>query len=91
MTLLFLYVVVCLFFIGLVGCSQGTDMVEEERVEKSTITWIDKRPGECADKGPADGCAYWSAGRKECVVIMPKDSPDWLVAHEFRHCFGYGH
>jgi hypothetical protein len=79
--------------VWLLGCASGTNMVEVAKVDKTTITWLDRRPeGLCQQDGSiVAGCAYWSADYTRCTMILPKSSPDWLVAHEVRHCFGYSH
>lgn len=66
------------------------DMIETERVETVTITWKRAEPTAC---GPNEknGCAQWSDDRTRCVVTMRADSSDAIVAHEFKHCFGWEH
>lgn len=66
------------------------DMIETERVETVTITWKREVPTAC---GPQEknGCAQWSDDRTRCVVTMRADSSDAIVAHEFKHCFGWEH
>lgn len=84
-----LVLLVCLAFAG-VALYLWPDMYERQRVETVTITWKRAEPTEC---GPneKDGCAQWSDDRRHCVVTMPADSRDAVVAHEFKHCFGWEH
>jgi hypothetical protein len=64
----------------LTGCS---DMVLTNPRETTTITWVDRKCGHSA------GCALVMADR--CYVAMEREAPDWLVAHEMKHCFGFEH
>lgn len=36
-----------------------------------------------------DGCAVWKPAG--CEIYVPAGAPDWLVAHEEKHCNGYTH
>lgn len=66
------------------------DMYEAQRVDTVTITWVRAKPTACGPNED-DGCAQWSDDRKRCVVTMRADSSDAIVAHEFKHCFGWEH
>ena len=51
---------------------------------------------ECCRKGcgaveGAYGCARIYHEGNLCVIELPEDAPDWALAHEFKHCFGYVH
>ena len=74
----------------LTGCS---DLVKVAEPQAVTITWVRAKPTECGDAKNALGCAVTSPtyNARDCLIIMAEDSPDWVVAHEFRHCFGFKH
>lgn len=82
----------------LAGCANDKWMKEGVKVNKSTIEWVDKTPESCGSTIPSStlllhGCAaarYTSDGTN-CTLTMRRDSPDWLVAHEMKHCFGFIH
>lgn len=75
----------------LIGCTPLMTKVSEP--QRISITWVRMLPVECGSVKEALGCAITNDtyDYPECLIIMPEDSPDWLVAHEFRHCFGYKH
>ena len=70
------------------GC---TTMTQAAKVDTSTVTWLKQKPTECGGKPQSQGCAWSSADYKRCVITMPVDAPDWVVAEEFKHCFGFEH
>jgi hypothetical protein len=67
------------------GC---TGMVKERDVATTEITWIRKAPVNCGGE-MRDGCAVTRG--PACFIYMDEDAPDFIIAHEFRHCFGYKH
>jgi len=91
-------VVVAAVSIG--GCEYVTpgaalnQQVAGKPIEHSIITWKDEQPREC---GPlvngVSGCASvisLNDGKTTvCTITLPKNSQDWLVAHELKHCFGW--
>ena len=74
----------------LAGCA--SDLVKVSEPQAVTITWVRVDPVTCGAV-KALGCAVTSPtyDARDCLIIMPEDSPDWVVAEEFRHCFGYMH
>jgi len=84
----------------LAGCERVTPeqalnrQVPGKNIEHSIITWTDAAPTVCGDLiGGVSGCAnvnfLGDSKTTACVITLPKSSPDWLVAHEFRHCYGF--
>lgn len=78
------------------SCALFIDRMDppKDEVRRVTIEWRRVTPTECGDlrQGPLSllyGCAtnYGSI----CVIEVPENAPDWLIAHEFKHCFGYSH
>lgn len=70
------------------GCS---GMVKTVDVATTLVHWDKRKPVECDGWLDANGCATRINNYAACIVTMPEDSPDWLIAHEFRHCFGFEH
>jgi len=75
----------------IVGCA--SDMVRKKTVDVATIHWIRATPEKCGGEAlqgrTLHGCAkVFPSG---CVLTMAEDAPDWLVAHEVKHCFGWDH
>ena len=63
-------------------------------IEASIITWTDAQPKECgAFANGVSGCASvisLNDGKTTvCTITLPKNSQDWLIAHEIKHCFGW--
>jgi hypothetical protein len=77
--------VLCACVMLLSGCS---GLVKQAEVSSTLVLWQRKVPTGC---GNAVGCAFRTQNFENCVIQMPEDSPDWVIAHEFRHCFGYEH
>ena len=76
---------------SLVGCG-GSGMVKVQEVKASTIIWVKEKPITCGVEGNFHGCAeFITPNRSICRIQMVEDSSDYVVAHEFRHCFGYDH
>lgn len=69
-------------------------MTRKVQVETTTITWIKETPKSC---GPVpsghilNACATNNNDFTQCTIRMPEDTPDWVVAEEFKHCFGWVH
>ena len=78
-------------FLG--GCDK-TPMERKVQVDTVTITWIKETPQSCGPL-PAghilNACASNSDDYSRCTIRMPEDTPDWVVAEEFKHCFGWVH
>ena len=81
----------CLLVVLLLsGCaSQGNELVLVRQVDETGIRWIRGVEKNCGGARSPDGCADWSGN--PCVITMKEDAPDYVIAHEFRHCFGYVH
>lgn len=77
-----------LLLILLAGCS---DLVKVSEPHTVTITWDRAAPTNCGRQAQPSGCAYRSHNYMDCRVVMPEDAADFVVAEEFRHCFGYEH
>ena len=74
------------------GCA-GTarDMVKVHEPTTVLVEWRRVLPKGCGDAQHAYGCARISLQGNLCVIELPEDAPDWALAHEFKHCFGYVH
>ena len=87
------HILLCLLLSGCVGI----DMREAERREEVTIRWHRVPDGHAACEpilgsgGIWLGCYRYYKATKTCVVWMRSDAPDFVVAHEFKHCFGWDH
>lgn len=79
-----------LLLITLTGC---TGLVKKAEVSETKIIWAKRLPAtKCNTSGLVLGCATRTLpDYSACLIEMPEDSPDWLIAHEFRHCFGWEH
>ena len=78
----------------LTACDPARDypMERKAKIEISSIVWIDAKPTECGHaQGNILGCTKCIEGNALCTITMPADSPDWVVAHEFKHAFGWQH
>ena len=76
------------------GCSStGTagDMVKAYEPTSVLVQWRKGAPESCGGTQHAYGCAKVSHQGSLCVIELPEDAPDWAIAHEFKHCFGYVH
>ena len=75
------------------GCDK-LPMTRKVQVETTTITWIKETPKSCGPL-PAghilNACASPNNDYTRCTITMPEDSPDWVVAEETKHCFGWIH
>ena len=79
--------VVAVAMLLLTGCSTG--LIKTQEISVQTITWEKRAPILCAGLKNSAGCAYVEA--HQCRIVMREDAPDWVVAHEFKHCFGWIH
>ncbi len=79
-----------LLLIALTGCAT---LEKKAEVTQSKITWAKRLPTTpCNASGLVLGCATRTLpDYSSCIIEMPEDAPDWLIAHEFRHCFGWEH
>lgn len=78
--------------IGLLGCD-GDEMQKPENPHGWTVIhWVQEYPETCLGvKGQYSGCAEVSRDGRYCKITMPENSPDYVIAHEVKHCFGYAH
>ena len=75
----------------LTGCNES-GMVKVKEVHASRIIWLKEKPVTCGVEGNFDGCAeFLTPTRSVCRIQMLEDSSDYVIAHEFRHCFGWDH
>jgi hypothetical protein len=74
------------------GCASfGDEMVKVHEVTSVTVQWRKTAPKGCGEVKHAYGCATtWLKGSL-CVIELPENAPDWALAHEIKHCFGYVH
>jgi hypothetical protein len=67
-------------------------MVRKAAVDSVTVVWL---RGDAALCEPgALGCALRTGVDRvgsHCTIVMPEQADDAVVAHEFKHCFGYEH
>ena len=85
------FITALLLTFGLTGCDES-GMVKATTVHASTIIWIREKPVNCGVEGNFDGCAeFMTPDRTYCRIRMLEDSSDAVIAHEFRHCFGWDH
>ena len=87
---------IALLLLLLTGCaSSHREMVKVKEVRSIVVAWNKSVPEVCGPKLASEGysihgCAVvWRD--QLCTITMLEDSPDWVIAHEFRHCFGYAH
>ena len=79
---------VAILALTLAGC--GGTLVKVAEPSSVQVTWVRDKPS--AHGLPNDrGYAKWSAGYKECTIYMSEDETDYVIAHEFKHCFGWVH
>ena len=87
------YAMVTILIATLTGCDK-TPMERKVNVDTVNITWIKETPKSC---GPLpqgnilNACASNNADYTQCTIRMPEDTADWIVAEEFKHCFGWVH
>ena len=76
----------------LTGCAAfAPDMTKVSEPRTVLVTWERVQPTECGAPGRYLGCATRTPGYTACLIQMPEDAPDWVVAEEFRHCFAFEH
>jgi hypothetical protein len=76
------------------GCAvfAGNDvMVKAREVDSVTVVWRKAAPKGCGEVKHAYGCATTWLNGSVCVIELPENAPDWALAHEIKHCFGYVH
>lgn len=84
----------------LAGCESVTAtqalnrQVQGKNVKRSIVQWDDVNQTDCdGEIAGLLGCAkvsFLENGELSiCTVSLPKTSPDWLIAHELKHCFGW--
>lgn len=87
--------VLILALLTLAGCGDSKmDMEKRAEVGTVIVSWVRAVPKECGPLRPnehAMGCTSRAANHSFCTITMAEDSPDWVIAHEFKHCFGYEH
>jgi hypothetical protein len=71
--------------------STATDMVRAYEPTSVLVQWKKGKPESCGGTQHAYGCARVTHQGAMCVIELPEDAPDWALAHEFKHCFGYVH
>lgn len=74
----------------LAGCSGVPELERVRQVDEMRIVWVRGIEKECAGAKSPTGCAE-RLGDAGCKITTPEDAPDEILAHEFRHCFGYRH
>lgn len=90
---------VVLLLVVLFGCSQ----VEIDGPDAQGYNWVKDGPVgspvihrnadvflNCGLMEKAESCAV-QRGDGECHIYLPKNPPDWVEAHELRHCAGWRH
>jgi hypothetical protein len=78
--------------LALAGCaSTATDMVKAYEPTSVLVQWKKVAPQSCGGVQHAYGCSKVSHQGALCVIELPEDAPDWALAHEIKHCFGYVH
>jgi len=87
----YLILAVLILVTGITGCDK-LPMTRKQNVDTITITWIKETPKSCGNApGHINACATNNADFTQCTIRMPEDSPDWIVAEETKHCFGWVH
>lgn len=81
----------CCGIVLLGGCAGYGEMVKEYNPGTVQVTWIQQKPFKCAEAKNPLGCAHITRDNKTCIIEMDADAPDFVVAHEFKHCFGFVH
>ena len=76
------------------GCSSfgGSDeLVKAYQAENVLVQWKRVAPKDCGTVEHAYGCSRITLDGNLCIIEVPENAPDWVLAHEFKHCFGYVH
>lgn len=71
------------------GCESLPPLMKARDVLVMHVTWVRGVVKDCGGVASPRGCAETDRG--DCLITMPEDATDAVVAHEFRHCFGYVH
>lgn len=82
-----------LISLALSGCASFNPppMVKAAAPHSVTIEWKRQAPQTCGGSPSPLGCAYMSKDWTTCRIEMAEGAPDFIIAHEFRHCFGWVH
>ena len=67
------------------------DLVKAYEPTSVLVQWKKASPEACGDVKHAYGCAKITHKGSMCIIELPENAPDWAIAHEFKHCFGYRH
>jgi hypothetical protein len=67
------------------------DLVKVAEPRTVQITWERARPEKCGDGIHVIACARYTWDFTRCRITADEDAPDHVLAHEFRHCFGWVH
>ena len=87
----YLILAVLILVTGITGCDK-LHMERVAEVKTTQITWIKETPQSCGNvPGHINACATSASDYSWCVIRMPENTPDWVVAEEFKHCFGFIH
>ena len=87
----YIILAVLILVTGITGCDK-LHMERVAEVKTTQITWIKETPQSCGNvPGHINACATNNADFTQCTIRMPEDSPDWIVAEETKHCFGWVH
>jgi hypothetical protein len=76
------------------GCATfgGDDeMVKAYHPTSVLVEWKRVAPKDCGTVQHAHGCSRITLNGNLCTIEVPENAPDWVLAHEFKHCFGYVH
>lgn len=73
------------------GCAGYGEMVKAYNPGTVQVTWIQQKPFECGETKNALGCATITKDNSRCVIHADANAPDFVIAHEFKHCFGFIH
>ena len=79
------------------GCA--SDLVKIADVDTAVIQWVRVQPKTCDDMTARGLVTLFACTRgrqregkkSHCIIEMPEDADDRVVAEEFRHCFLYEH
>ena len=71
------------------SCGGAPEVIKGEYVSETRIKWIRGIEKNCGGALSPLGCAF--INYDGCTITMPEEASDEIVAHEFKHCFGYVH
>ncbi len=87
----YIILAVLILVTGITGCDK-LHMERVAEVKTTQITWIKETPQSCGNvPGHINACATSASDYSWCVIRMPENTPDSMIAEEFRHCFGEVH